>query len=397
MRKFISLFALFVAAFFTGVIYQNCSNDSTPASLKEKPEKDEPVEDKSGNFVVDLSNGGHILYKIAVSDLNTHPSMEGEDIVSSNLISLKFNHHFLESSLYKDSDVTNASCLESAFPHCLYIREREEHQNPGYRFVHSPLECHWQHRLSEEERTGLFTHIQSIKYATITEAGTNRPDDNKCILSTLSFTIGNENLSVILDHNLYEDSVCLPSGTKYGNAGNIDELKSFFATEVSELTTKKNDEEGFCNSYSAYSRETTSWSYHASGGTYPGSVFSDAEYNGGGSTVKLRWRETAGGEEKCAESVPVSTEQLNVFFPEEGLKYKFYYSDGSSPILGGGSWSISYKDPFDNDNKWTFGGSNVRSSGGAVLEDSKIEAVKNIINALKSMAGEQDLLTDCPD
>ena len=396
MKKVVSVFTVFIFASFMGITYQSCGKDSKLVQSEGTLEVD--ANESDVKITVDLSNGDSVLYKIAVSDLNAHSSMEGEDLVSSNLISLKFGHYFLESTTYKDDDAnTETSCSQSAFPHCLYVNERVEHENiVGYRFVYSPLDCHWQRRLSQDERTSLFAHIQSIKYAVKSEGGTNQPADNKCTLSSLSFNNENESLSVILDYESYKDSVCLPSGTKYASSGNIEELKDFFKTEIDKIKEKKDSEDFFCNNYSAYSPETTSWSYYSGSGTHPGATFRDADYNKENSTVSLSWRETSGGQAQCAENVSISGEELNVFFPEEGLKYKFYYSDGSDLVTGGGAWSITYEDPFDKGNKWTFSGkTNIRATGGAVLQDSQMEDIRTTIEKLINRAKDQNLSEDC--
>ncbi len=405
MKKTISLFTIFITVFFTGIIYQNCSKSSSSAKseqFRDRPE-DVNVGGDGTSFVVNLSNGGHILYKTAVSDLNVHPSMAREDVVSSNLISVKFGHHFLENTISKDDDISiDTSCSESAFPHCLSVRERNEHQSVyGYLFVHDPLECHWQHRLSQNERTILLAYIQSIEHSSVTEAGTNQPTDNKCTLSTLSFNNGTESLSVVLNYDIYEDSVCLPSGTKYASSGNIGELKSFFEDEINELTAKK-DDGGFCNNYSTYSANTTDWSYHSDSGYSFNPGFTNAKYNKENSTVSLLWREaTTNRQIQCAENVSLQTDELAVFFPEEGLKYKFYYADSQSGrIVDLPNQDITYEDPFDGGNKWKFYKSEmlVRPIGGAVLQSSQMESIKNTIEGLINRAKSQSLLNaNCPD
>ena len=404
MKK-ISFFAV-ILFLFTAIAYQNCSHRSSSGGSSDG---DEPVRVGNGDgveLVVDFKKGGYILYEIRLSDLDNQSPTEPGDIVSSNSVSLKLGQYFLESRLYRDDNFGSSSdlCSKSAFPHCLYVREHEENQDVSdYRFVHSPLKCHSQHRLSQNETISLFNYARSIRYSVIAEGGTNQPTDNECRLSTLSFKNPTESLSIVLDYELYRDSVCLPSQTKYASSGSVSELKGFFEKKTSELTLKRDDEEGFCNNYSSYSTSTTDWNYHSDDGYSRDQSFTKAEYNKRDMTVSLRWKEDVADSQIQCANVFLQADELAVFFPEGGLEYKFYYVDDDgdgliTSVIDAANQYIIYEDPFDNGNKWKFyGKENYAKSGGALLQNSQMESIENTIEGLISRAKSQNLLIDCPE
>lgn len=315
----------------------------------------------------------------------------------------KSGHYLLESILFKDGGVSwlkHSSCLDLSFPHCLYVKERiiKYGDRVDYPFIliHRPLECHWQEWLSQDERAGLFSHIQSIQYSVKTGNGTTQPDKNICTLSGLSFNNAIGSLSVILNYNFYKDSVCLYSGTKYASLGNIDELESLFENEINKLIAKK-DAEDSCNNYSSYSPKTTKWTYnYKSSGEAEYRFFTRAEYNAENSTVSLRWTVKGDGNNvQCADNIPLFKEELNVFFPPKGLKYKFYYYDSNRGVIADlPTKVITYETPTKDGKykKWKFHESVDGIFSGAVLEPNQMKAIENTIHGFISRVKAQNLL-----
>jgi hypothetical protein len=427
MWKAIIAVSVLIIGLTISMVFQNCGGSSLEANDSNNPvlTVDNPLEDNrqnensgdgtdgdgdgdgddDGGFNFNLNNGDNVFY--------LNGGGQSLDTASSRILA-RLDYTMLESHIYEqqgasfDPDIPMSYCQGSALPHCEY-RFNEPCRGLGCLETNTPVRCHWQKRLSENDINTVFPMLNELEFLqrVLNPDEMVTPDCNTPIL-----TFFGQETSLELS---MAERACVPDGQFFISNDTGDNLATFFNGELDSILSLTDNQGGaeFCNNFSAYVWTSTNVLYISRSGNVPANdefsfrvnfvprnIMIDNEQQLAG-MVDMVFQE-AGNDRRffCANNVPVQPDEiLGVFFPENGVQYEFFRPSVFFPNLPQPHRHITYTDPADNGRDWQFyldRDSAITERGGAVLLGSQSQALVNLVeNVLVQRARDAGLAEVC--
>lgn len=408
MKKSLGFILLFFAGLLISVTYQSCGESTIKANTSNNDGLQVDVTpgdgngDGSGNgngsggngpggngpggnngvFSFNLGSGDNIFY---LDGGGMSPNLRSGRLLSKLYYTILDSRIFEQRGTVFARDLSKNYCMNSAFPHCDHVNAKPCVGLGCYQTT-QPVRCHFQARLSSDDVNTALAAVNGLQFLTRTVTPQD-PMISDCDNPKLFLHSSQSSLEVSL-----ADKACVSDGKYYASQGG-DGIKSIFNSELDEVNALGD----FCNNYSLYAWNTTKWTFKSHSGytRQLQSQFRQVTYDN--AKVNIRWKDAGDLKIYCADGVFVNPPGIDIFFPTAGLSYSMQRTNVM--VADAPTASITYEDAID--------GGAVRefyldtftaqsNSGGALLQSTNAQAMKDHIEVLVGRAKSLNLAKDCP-